>query len=91
MARRKPFDDAESQAAGCTGKEAFPSRRLAAQIQRRRDRSRDKEIHAGEPYKCRYCPCWHLGDRSKYTDRIAVQKRAFRKKRNEEQFGYGFP
>ena len=77
----------EQIAAGCTGKEPFETRGFAVKVQRRRNKSRDKDLHMGEPYKCRYCPAWHLGERHNFS----ALRRAFFKKRNEEQFGRGFP
>ena len=76
----------EQIAAGCTGKEPFETRNFAVKVQRRRNKSRNKDLHTGGPYKCRYCTAWHLGERHNFS----ALRRAFLKKRNEEQFGYGY-
>lgn len=75
--------DEERVAAGCTGKEQFASHGMAAKVQRRRGKSRDRDLHSGEAYRCPHCHSWHIGERHGF----AALRRAFLKKRDEEQYG----
>ena len=44
--------------AQCMGKQAFPSRAIAAQIARKGSRAKDIPVGA---YKCSFCNAYHVG------------------------------
>jgi len=48
-------------AAGCSGKEAFESRSLAAKVASRP--RRQFRSHSLTPYRCKSCSKWHIGAR----------------------------
>lgn len=52
----------EKQAAGCDGKQAYLTFTQAQRVAKRRKR-RTKGSIAVEPYRCRFCQCFHLAPR----------------------------